>query len=649
MGLGKSSGILFFIFLFCFLFVSQSFAISQKGCLSCHKDKELVKVDSIGKQISMYVDVNLLKNSEHKDLACQACHRETKSEAHIEKPKVVDCGECHFKIYKEYREGIHGEQYAFGNKDAPNCQDCHSYHNIKKTTDPTADTYRLNVPQMCAKCHTSIEMAKKYEIPAPYEAYEKSIHGRAGKEKGLSIAAVCTDCHRHVSHNLRPHTDPFSPINRANVPKTCGQCHLKTEADYKESVHGKAWAKGSTDAPVCNDCHTEHSIEQADEKTSTIYGATISRTTCPRCHSAERISTRYGVVTVRSTDYLDSYHGVASRAGVAEAANCASCHGYHDILPSSDPRSSINKANISKTCGKCHPNAGENFAKGSMHLAPTKETDIVEYWVGKIYISVIVITIGGMVLHNSALMFRHLREKYKKSKKGKVTRFDKQEIVWHFLLFLSFTTLIITGFALRYPDAFWAKPFAHSLLGFKLRSLIHRIAGVIFTGLFVYNVLYSIFSEHGRKVISEKFPVIKDISDVTTNVKYTLGLSSQKPVFDKFNYTEKAEYWALMWGGMVMIVTGFPMWFKGQFLQFIPKWLWDVFKAVHFYEAWLATLAILVWHMFFMIFDPDTYPVTWSWITGKISIREMRERHPLEYKRMVARGEIDETMEGTDE
>jgi cytochrome b subunit of formate dehydrogenase len=180
----------------------------------------------------------------------------------------------------------------------------------------------------------------------------------------------------------------------------------------------------------------------------------------------------------------------------------------------------------------------------------------------------------------------------------------------------------------------------HSPTAFAARGVAHRIAGVIFIGLFVFTFAYSIFTKRGWQQIKAKFPVLSDMRNVIQNLLYSCGFSSKEPLFDRYNYAEKAEYWALMWGGFVMILTGLPLWFENTFLSFMPKWLLDIFKSIHYYEAWLATLAILVWHMFYMIFDPETYPVNWSFFTGTMTEEQYMKRHPLDYEKLMARGEI---------
>jgi cytochrome b subunit of formate dehydrogenase len=623
------------------LFTSSHFGFAQtnEDCLTCHGDKSLTKEDSTGKEISLYVDEAIFKQSIHHDLSCVGCHVGVKAEFHETKPEAVNCGECHSDAQDQYRKGIHGQKYSEGAKDAPTCRDCHDYHNIRSVDDPKADTYRANQPKMCAKCHANVRLVSKYQIPvpAPHQAYMESVHGK-GLEGGNLGAAVCSDCHR--SHDLRPASDPTSYVYRTNIPSTCGGCHPGEEGEYSEDSHGRGVKRGVTEAPVCTDCHNEHAIKSSGDKTSPTFPANVSKVTCNRCHSSEKIIEKYGLVSERVTTYLDTYHGVGSRAGDPKTASCVSCHTSHNIRGQDDPLSSINKANLPQTCGQCHKGAGSNFAKGSIHIIPTGKKDVGVYWVRLLYISLIIAVIGGMIAHNSIVMVKHIRDRYKEAKSGLVIRFVTVEVLWHFLLMISFTTLVITGFAFRFPDSWWSSWMTHSPTAFAARGVAHRVAGVIFIGLFIFAFAHSIFTKRGRQQILAKLPVISDVRNVIQNLLYSCGFSSKEPLFDRYNYAEKAEYWALMWGGFVMILTGLPLWFENTFLSFMPKWLLDVFKSIHYYEAWLATLAILVWHMFYMIFDPETYPVNWSFFTGTMTEEQYMKRHPLDYEKLMARGEI---------
>ncbi|MGB7062231.1 MAG: cytochrome b/b6 domain-containing protein [Candidatus Zixiibacteriota bacterium] len=632
-----------------FLVVPKAFAQSVENCMMCHADESLTKEDSTGKEISLFVDQSAFEQSVHGMFSCTGCHLGVKAEYHETSLEPASCGMCHAEADKLYQAGYHARKRREGVADAPICGDCHGYHNIRGVDDEEDQAYRGNQPKMCGQCHGREKNVcrKSDKCPGPYGDYMESAHGKALQEENLGVA-VCTDCHR--SHDLKFQSDPASYAHRSNVPSTCGQCHLEEE-EYSEDVHGTAVERGDPDAPVCTDCHTAHAIKSSSDPTSSTFGANVSKLTCTYCHSRERIYEKYGYVTRRVTPYLDTYHGVGSRSGDTTTASCVSCHTSHNVRSQDDPLSTINQANIPQTCGQCHKGAGPNYAKGSVHIVSTSKKDIGVYWVRRIYLLMIVLTIGGMLAHNAVIMLRFARQRYREAKSGRVIRWTALEVMWHFLLVLSFVVLIITGFAFRFPDAWWSSWMTHSSTAFVARGVAHRVAAVVFIGLFIFALFRSGLTKRGWRQINAKFPVLSDTRNVIQNILYSLGLSSKHPEFDRYDYAEKAEYWALMWGGFVMIITGFPLWFETFFLGFIPKWLLDVAKAIHYYEAMLATLAIVVWHFFYMFIHPENYPINFTVLTGTMTEEEYMEKHPLDYEKMIARGELigEEPEEGPDE
>ncbi|MBI4531990.1 MAG: cytochrome b/b6 domain-containing protein, partial [Candidatus Latescibacteria bacterium] len=476
----------------------------------------------------------------------------------------------------------------------------------------------------------------------PYRLYTHGVHGIA-LSRGMTDAASCNDC--HGSHRLQSANDPTSPIFRQNIPSTCSKCHNEVYQTYETGIHGQAVVAGNRDAPVCIDCHGEHEIIPPSDPASPVSPRNIS-TTCSACHEDVRLTERYGIPARRLVTYMDTYHGLANKAGVPVVANCASCHGAHDILPSSDPRSSINKANIPATCGKCHPNAGVNFAKGSVHLTPVeKEGRIIDY-VKRFYILLIVVTIGGMCLHNGLDFLRRLKDDYHRRKihreegdeeageDRRYLRWTLGERIQHWILAVSFITLAITGFALKYPEAFWVAPLIKNGQAMDWRGIVHRIAAVIFIALSLYHVGYIVFTRRGREQLKAMMWRRSDLREVRQMLLVNTGLEKEPPAFDRFTYTEKSEYWALIWGGIVMGVTGLLLWFENTAMTYLPKWLLDVATVVHLYEAWLATLAIVVWHFYAVIFNPQVYPLNWSMMTGWLTEKEMAEEHPGEHKRL---------------
>jgi hypothetical protein len=183
------------------------------------------------------------------------------------------------------------------------------------------------------------------------------------------------------------------------VPATCGSCHAEITAQFERSIHGLAAAAGVRGSPVCTDCHGEHRILAVSAKGSPVSATNIPIRVCGPCHSDLRLGEKYDLPADQVPSYEESFHGLASRAGVQRVANCASCHGVHDILPSSDPHSSIHADNLANTCGKCHAGAGTRFAIGAVHVLAEQTPNIVAHWIRAIYIPLIWVTVVGMLLH----------------------------------------------------------------------------------------------------------------------------------------------------------------------------------------------------------------------------------------------------------
>jgi formate dehydrogenase gamma subunit len=438
--------------------------------------------------------------------------------------------------------------------------------------------------------------------------------------------------------------DPTSRVSKEHLPEVCAVCHGAIAVEYAGGIHAEALRKGSHDAPVCTDCHGEHSIFEHTDPRSRVAAANVSAEVCSPCHSSLRLTEKYGIASDRFQSFSDSYHGLAIRGGAVEVANCASCHGAHGIRPSSDPTSSVNKNNLAKTCGRCHPGANESFAIGNVHVLVEKEQEPVLYWIARLYIGLIVLVVGGMLFHNGLDLVRKTRHRLTARRWGGPARNHEQalylrmtlnERFQHIFLLVSFVVLVITGFMLRYPDSWWVT-YLRGLDDriFDYRSLMHRVAGVVMVVASVYHLAYVILTRRGRQFVRDMLPRRSDITDVLGAFAYNLGFSSIKPRFGRFSYVEKSEYWAVVWGTVVMVVTGTIMWFENTFIGVLTLLGWEIARTIHFYEAWLAALAILVWHIYFVIFNPDVYPMNLAWITGTLSAEEMEEEHPLEMEAM---------------
>jgi len=277
--------------------------------------------------------------------------------------------------------------------------------------DPQSRVNLLNLAATCAICHADPKLVQKYHIPIkdPLAAYKKSVHGIALMSEKNFNAATCTSC--HGSHGIRRMNDPASSIYWTNVPETCGQCHGEIYEQFEESVHGIAVQRGLRGAPVCTDCHGEHEVKSPKDPDSPVHPLRVSKFTCERCHASELINSRYGLAESRMETFEESFHGLAIKGGSLSAANCASCHGIHNISPSSDPKSLIHPANLKKTCGKCHEDISENVTRGAVHLTTSTTPGRIVQYVQTIYIWLIVVVIGGMILHNGVDFIKKSKRK----------------------------------------------------------------------------------------------------------------------------------------------------------------------------------------------------------------------------------------------
>ena len=218
----------------------------------------------------------------------------------------------------------------------------------------------------------------------------------------------------------------------------------------------------------------------------------------------------------------------------------------------------------------------------------------------------------------------------------KYLRMTLNERLQHINLAVNFTLLVITGFALSYSTAFWASPITDLPMGMTFRGFLHRLCGVATVFLGGYHILYCAFTERGRGIIKDMIPGLKDANDLWETLKnnFFINRPAKGLKMPRFNFREKLEYLGLIWGTIVMTVTGFILWFKTEWLLFFPMWTWDVVRAIHFYEAVLATLTIIVWHFYSVVFNPDIYPMSWAWITGDLTEHEMEEEHGLELEKI---------------
>jgi cytochrome b subunit of formate dehydrogenase len=529
-----------------------------------------------------------LKTSAHASLSCATCHVGITTFPHPTSIPLPKCSQCHVKQAGQWVHSVHGLAFARGNKAAPNCQVCHGDpHSLQRT-----NTW----------------------------AFKKSI------------------------------------------PQLCGACHVEPYDNYHASIHGQSLDRGVVQAPTCVSCHTAHSIQAPTVATSTVFPTHIPET-CGQCHGSVRMARAFNIPPNRLLSYNASFHGLALKGGSLVAANCASCHGIHLILAASDPRSTINAKNLPKTCGKCHPDAGERFALTPVHVlpgAPGMGPPPAVRWIRVFYLIVIPLLIGLMFLHNIGDWIRKLADlrlrNIKRVRLPSATRpvdepsgangirMYRLERWEHILLLISFVVLAWTGFAFHYSEAWWARPFSSTLWGWQLRGIIHRTAGVVFMAVAGIHIASLVKSRKFRLHWQLLWPRRKDVSEAIGTFAYNLGLRRERPTRSSHSYVEKAEYWAVIWGAVLMTITGVMLWAHNFVLAWLPMISLQIASTVHFYEALLAALAIMVWHFYSVIFDPEVYPMDPAWLTGH-SVRQREGEPPEPEEQEKATKEKDEAAQ----
>lgn len=613
-------------------------AQTNDDCLVCHGD--VANFEGMENAARYAVDASNLAETVHgvQGMACVDCHAdlsgmETHPGGTVER---VDCGTCHSDEETVFDQSLHGYALSRGNPRAPTCAGCHTSHDIRRATDPRSSIQKDRLPETCAVCHGKQELLpdQYVKLPESFLDYTQSVHGQ-GVTHGVTAAASCSDCHE--VHALKSSADPASPINPRNVSKTCGKCHPYIEVDYENSIHGRAMDAGVLDSPTCTDCHGEHLIlspTNPEAKTSLSH---LAKQTCGKCHDDPVIVAKYNLESGVVGSYEDSYHGWAVRRGYDNAATCISCHTAHSVLPKADPASTVNQANGVETCRQCHERADVRFAASYTHTVASISKNPINRAIRGIYLALIFLIIGGMVAHNLLVMNYYMIENRKRDESSAwVMRFDRAQVVQHLALTISFIGLVVTGFALRFPDAMWVRWLMDVGLTEQLRGDLHRVLAVILVLTSFYHAWWIFGTSRGRDEFSAMLPRWRDFTDFFQNMRFHTWRAKDEVKFGRYDYSQKAEYWALIWGTIAMIVTGIILWFPAFLSRFLPWWGITAAQTIHYYEAWLASLAILVWHFFFVIFHPEEYPMSWTWLTGRMSERAVKKHHARWYEEEIA-------------
>lgn len=648
------------------------------NCVDCHENydgdasphrKPLTSVDcagcheKLGKTHAFHPRLARPEIPKGDDTTCVACHgkhdtAEVKKPAFafFDGPQAQACGKCHEQARDHFLVSAHGKAFREKQPNAPDCLTCHRDRVVPAGRE-TSLALKLAQAKQCESCHVEKQSVAGKALRGTrfVAAFEDSVHG-AALRGGKAEAANCVDC--HGAHEMNRALTADARLNKQHVAGTCSSCHKKAAIAFDESVHAEALRKGNADSATCTNCHGEHEILAKKNPASPVHATNVAQQVCADCHASLKLTKKYGIASHAFETFSDSYHGLAVRGGAVEVVNCASCHSSHAIKSETDPASTIHRDNLAKTCGECHPGANTRFALGKVHVSPEAGTgkggsNPILHLVSSVYVFLIVAVIGGMAVHNGLDLVKKIRRKLAIQKglieEGHVAhrlylRMSVNERVQHAVLVVSFTLLVVTGFMLRYPEAWWVVALRNlNARAFEWRGLIHRVAGVVMLGAGAWHVLYLACTVRGRELFRDIRPRMRDLKDPWLVLKYNVGLAATKPQFGRFSYIEKAEYWAMMWGTILMGITGAILWFDNSSMAFLSKLGFDISRTIHFYEAILATLAIIVWHFYFVVFNPDIYPMNLAWLTGRMSEKEMLEEHPAQLAELKKLAAVNDT------
>lgn len=411
----------FFLLIILFILIAPLLsAQANEDCLVCHSDDSM-EMERNGKTVSLYVDENILMESPHKKLQCVSCHIGFNPDdmPHKEDIKPIDCTTCHkdarvkhpFHVqmmrsgpndpgadvnckgchgthnvksfitktkkevnllctnchsgqHQEFLGSVHNTNTSLGGKEMPGCLSCHEKQITRTSFGGDLSKTKLAQEQLCQDCHYQGNNpgADKNKTNALIPDHAYSLHNKVLKA-GNGEAASCINCHE--KHLILPASNPASKVSDKNITATCGSCHNGIMDLYKLSIHSKKASEGNKEAPLCYDCHNEHPDKD-------LKNLSAIADVCADCHKPVKLNDKFAGAVNILTVFSASYHGLAEAGGGATLSKCGTCHGVHDVVPSEDPASPVNKNNLIKTCGKCHPSADTDFASAEIHTVPAK-------------------------------------------------------------------------------------------------------------------------------------------------------------------------------------------------------------------------------------------------------------------------------------
>lgn len=314
-----------------------------EGCELCHAEVELLRqhVSSLDEARRLVASRSDLEGSAHAGMTCDDCHSGFDLYPHNGGGQTRSCASCHEDVREPWAQSIHANPDRTGATQVA-CTSCHGTHDVLPAPAMRSGPGLIRANAACVSCHET------RRLPA---------------DDPHADTVACGSC--HAPHATRDVDDPLSRVAPHAQQTTCGACHQDQAEAFVEDVHGTALAAldslGAAELalrrdapPSCTSCHGGHGI--AGPELPRFSQEMVDR--CAVCH------------TQHTQTYFGTYHGKATALGSEIVATCDQCHGSHDVYPASDPRSTVNEANLVQTCGACHEHAREDFVEYDSHPNP---------------------------------------------------------------------------------------------------------------------------------------------------------------------------------------------------------------------------------------------------------------------------------------
>ena len=585
--------------------------LDNATCQSCHDGHKgaLEVSDGAGKMRAVYeVKQDKYAKSVHARMECVACHKEIVDSAtpHQKNPqaKKADCAQCHLDLWEDAKK---------------------KGKNLEKI--------RLGI------------------VAENVAAYSKSFHARANKNEAGKVNATCNECHNVHSFDVPLRGTAERKEWHLSISNLCAdKCHTEELQDWSASVHGKAVTqKHNLKSAVCSDCHTVHDVGDPAKDAAKL----AITSNCGNCH-AEKLKT-----------YMESYHGQVNTLGYAYTAKCFDCHGNHSIQPSKDPRSKLHASNRLQTCQTCHKTATQGYTTFEPHGTSHDFMRFPFIWI----VSKAMLGLLGAIFvffwSHTALWFYREHKERKEHKthlhvkadallegKYKGRYYQRFPLIWrvaHLIFAISLMMLTLSGMSVLYADTNWAPVVIHWLGGPKVAAIIHRTFATVLAVTFFAQLIYFLsrlargwrtFEWFGPNSLA---PNWQDLWDILAMVKWFLGMGP-KPVFDRWTYWQKFDYWAPFAAVTIIGVTGLMLLVPNVTATYFPGWVFNVATVFHGEEALLAALFVFTVHFFNNHFRPDKFPLDVVMFTGSMPLEEFKRGHRVEYNRLLASGELEKYL-----